>query len=398
MIPSQDVSSKYIEDISTALKSDQQVYKFPYSLYIGKAGHTLFYNQFSPKEQPDKYVDKLIDQLINDVLNENNLSFTFCAGLSGTLWLFDYLQKYKRTDLEEDFFTEIDNLVFIAANKCFDKFNYDFLHGGLGMIFTLLKRPVANKNKIESLVRQLLALRTTFRGYPIWRYVTYETETKNDFQICFGLAHGIPSLMVILSKVYTAGIMQNECAKAISDCYNLLHTFRNNAQNRFDYSFYPSIYIEGVHTIYKTRLGWCYGDLSIAMGLYVTGTNLNSEKMVSEALSIFEYYESELNEPRYCVRDSMICHGAAGVALLYYRMYCNTQKNSFRQTAQRWLDIVLSMANHESGLANYKFYKGDERGWENNTTLLEGIAGVGIVLSTINSNDIPTWDECFLLS
>lgn len=56
------------------------------------------------------------------------------------------------------------------------------------------------------------------------------------------------------------------------------------------------------------------------------------------------------------------------------------------------------MAKFEDGLAGYKTWQGAERGFRNEYGLLEGIAGIRLVLLAYLSDEEPTWDECLLLS
>lgn len=66
--------------------------------------------------------------------------------------------------------------------------------------------------------------------------------------------------------------------------------------------------------------------------------------------------------------------------------------------AAYWIGRTLSMAKFEDGLAGYKTWQGAERGFRNEYGLLEGIAGIRLVLLAYLSNEEPTWDECLLLS
>ena len=66
--------------------------------------------------------------------------------------------------------------------------------------------------------------------------------------------------------------------------------------------------------------------------------------------------------------------------------------------AAYWIGRTLSMAKFEDGLAGYKTWQGAERGFRNEYGLLEGIAGIRLVLLAYLSDEEPTWDECLLLS
>ena len=69
-----------------------------------------------------------------------------------------------------------------------------------------------------------------------------------------------------------------------------------------------------------------------------------------------------------------------------------------KDAAAYWINQTLCMARFEDGLAGYKTWQGDKRGFQNEYGLLEGIAGIGLALLSFLSDEDPTWDECLLLS
>jgi hypothetical protein len=99
------------------------------------------------------------------------------------------------------------------------------------------------------------------------------------------------------------------------------------------------------------------------------------------------------------VVDAGICHGTAGIAHIFNRFYRDTQLDSFKHATDYWIDQTLKMAKFKDGLAGYKSWQGHENGWKNEYGLLEGIAGIGLVLHSYLHPEIePTWDSCLLLS
>jgi hypothetical protein len=57
------------------------------------------------------------------------------------------------------------------------------------------------------------------------------------------------------------------------------------------------------------------------------------------------------------------------------------------------------MSNYEDGLAGFKSWRGDENSYTNEYGLLEGIAGIGMVMiNSLHPEIEPTWDRCLLLS
>ena len=98
------------------------------------------------------------------------------------------------------------------------------------------------------------------------------------------------------------------------------------------------------------------------------------------------------------VVDACLCHGTSGIALVFYRMWRNTRLPEFRRATDYWIEQTLKMARFDDGLAGYKTWQGTEKGYQSSQELLEGIAGIGLVLLSYYYDMEPTWDKCLLLS
>jgi len=96
------------------------------------------------------------------------------------------------------------------------------------------------------------------------------------------------------------------------------------------------------------------------------------------------------------VRDAGICHGSAGIALLYHRMFLETHCSEFKEATEFWIQQTLEFSRFEDGLAGYKTWQ--KEGWKCDYSLLAGIAGIGLVLLFYLENNQQTWDELFLIS
>jgi lantibiotic modifying enzyme len=99
------------------------------------------------------------------------------------------------------------------------------------------------------------------------------------------------------------------------------------------------------------------------------------------------------------VLDAGVCHGTAGIASIFNRLYLKTAREEFKEAAVYWCQETLSMAKFEDGFAGYKTWRTEKYGgWQTSTSLLEGVSGIGLCLLSFVTSDDPAWDECFLLS
>ena len=98
--------------------------------------------------------------------------------------------------------------------------------------------------------------------------------------------------------------------------------------------------------------------------------------------------------------DAGLCHGAASVALMYHYMYGQTGETLFAETRDYWIGETLRMGRLEEGLAGYGAWHGVEYGgWKREYGLLEGIAGIGLMLLAALANDPKSdqWMRFFML-
>jgi lantibiotic modifying enzyme len=148
-----------------------------------------------------------------------------------------------------------------------------------------------------------------------------------------------------------------------------------------------------------SRLGWCYGDLGTGVVLWLTARRTNNEKWREKALEILLHSTQRREPANTGVVDAGLCHGTAGIAHIYNRMYHYTGQDVFREAALYWFDRTLEMASFDDGYAGYKALHGERRGGRvKEAGLLEGITGIGLALISAVSTVEPKWDQCLLLS
>ena len=101
------------------------------------------------------------------------------------------------------------------------------------------------------------------------------------------------------------------------------------------------------------------------------------------------------------VRDACLCHGAAGLAHLFNRMYQATGDDVLRQAALQWYRHVLAQRRPGAGVGGFLGWGGASAGgpaWSPDPTLLTGAAGIGLALLAAACTDEPRWDEFLLVS
>ena len=100
--------------------------------------------------------------------------------------------------------------------------------------------------------------------------------------------------------------------------------------------------------------------------------------------------------------DAGFCHGAAGNAHLFNRIFQATGDLAFEEAARFWLDQTLALRRPGEGVAGYSSWEPDEAGdggrWQEDSGLIGGAAGIGLVLLAAVSPVEPAWDRLFLMA
>jgi len=162
-------------------------------------------------------------------------------------------------------------------------------------------------------------------------------------------------------------------------------------------SFFPNYLLKNSsHPILKSRLGWCYGDLGIGSALWQAGKTLSKIEWMNKGLEILLESTQRQSINENSVQDAGICHGSAGIAMVYRRMYLETSIDEFNEATKYWINQTLNFSYFSDGLAGYKTF--EKNGCKLDYSLLSGISGIGLVLLSYKENDLQTWDELFLIS
>jgi lantibiotic modifying enzyme len=200
----------------------------------------------------------------------------------------------------------------------------------------------------------------------------------------------------MLSKIYKQGIEKEKTLELLNGSVKYLLNQQLDSQ-KF-YSTFPSWVAEDVNPA-NSRLAWCYGDLGIGIALWLSGNNTENKQRKDQAVEILLKTTQRKSIQDTGVVDTGLCHGSAGIAHIYNRMYKYTDRNEFKDAAEFWFNKTLEMAVHENTLSGFKAYRTEEYGGPyEDFGFLEGIAGIGLTLISAVSDIEPAWDECLLLS
>ncbi|TDX01420.1 lanthionine synthetase C family protein [Dinghuibacter silviterrae] len=366
------------------------------SLYVGRAGLILFdylFQKHGGNAAGAVDFGEAIQQLAEDSIDTTNP--LFCGGAAGVRWLFTYL--YKEGILEENdwrFLCDPKEPFEETALILLEQGNYDFLHGATGIAHYLLYAMDEGRDAFfREFLRRLYALfGKSTDGRAIPRF-SYEKQVPVPGEVNLGLAHGLPSLLLFCVQC----CRQDVCAwEAEAIARRLIAYMVDNINTDTRENFFPSIAGKGISD--KTsRLGWCYGDLGVAYSLYRAGQVFQDTRLRSLGVDILSKSTHRRTHAQTLVNDACLCHGSAGIAHIYHRLWRDTGLPVFQTACDAWIERTIGYATHPDGIAGYKMYDSPSEGYRNQMGFLEGPVGIGIVLLAYLTGDLG-WDHCLMLN
>jgi lantibiotic modifying enzyme len=317
------------------------------------------------------------------------------SGYTGLFWVINLLKKGSYLDLEEEELEVLQRLTYTNIEKSNVK-GYDFFSGYLGQYLFLTEYPSYQKKASILVINKLNA--AAIKDDSFYRWLDYDAIRSfnlNTESTCYniGLAHGIPSIIVMLSIAYKytgSTLALNMLDKAIDWLCSI-----NNKDSLFQY---PELLVDNVphKEISKSRLGWCYGDLSVGYSLYLVSRNLKSKKYRNLSLSIIE---TTLKRDRANgnLTDHTLCHGTTGIAHMYSRLYNFENNPSYLDASLYWYNETIRDFN-DFDINSIKTSTWYEEDYKNRSGLFTGITGIALSLISAIHPIEPNWDRCFLLS
>ncbi|RZF60234.1 lanthionine synthetase C family protein [Sphingobacterium corticibacterium] len=371
----------------------------------GNTGAALLFYHYGRYIGKEKYIEKASSIILDnfDMYHSNDPStYSLCNGMAGFRWAVNHLIDAGFIDGDADeLFSDDDALLYAVMEKDIGESRYDYLHNAIGIGLYFMKRRTARSaGYIAALVEGLAKAAIADQDGLKWLSMFNLQEGEGKKAVYnLSLSHGMTSIISFLGKVYQMGIAQENVNDLLSRTVSYMLSHKLSVPDETG-SFFPSmISAEDDHPVYGGRLAWCYGDLGLAYILLQVSGIVGNQEWEEIAMSVLLQSTTRKNALKERVVDAGFCHGSAGIAHIYNRLYQYTGNPVFKESALHWLDDMLRKAVFPDGPAGYKaWYPQSYGGWKSEFGLLQGISGIGLVLLAAISDVEPVWDECFLLS
>lgn len=264
--------------------------------------------------------------LMEDVIRIHESFDVIPSAISKFGWLLNHLNKFHSIEANVlEYFENIDHYLFEFMLNSLKKDNYDFLHGSLSVVLFFLSREnitITHSHYLSTFIDELFK-KSSQNNNDELKWLSIIDFKTNEKLYNISMSHGISSIIAVLSKLHNRGIEKEKTKHLIEGAVSYLLQQKLPA-NQYN-SIYPNLALESMDKLYSSRLAWCYGDLGIAVALWHASQALNNKAWEKEAIDSLLHSAKRRDLLLNGAVDAGLCHGTAGIAHIFNRMYGYTK-------------------------------------------------------------------------
>jgi hypothetical protein len=136
----------------------------------------------------------------------------------------------------------------------------------------------------------------------------------------------------------------------------------------------------------------------VAVALFKAGRAAGAPSWVGVGVALARAAARRRDPETTEVRDATLCHGAAGLAHLFNRLYQATGDPRLREAALHWAERTLEMRRPDEGVGGFRAWRAGSPEGRSDPGFLTGAAGIGLALLAAATPVEPAWDRVLLAS
>jgi lantibiotic biosynthesis protein len=368
------------------------------SLASGSAGLAVCRAQLARTRSGPEHAEAALTRLEEavDVLATEPLTSSLYSGFTGVAWAVELVGGLLGTE-GEDRNADIDEALTRLLQRYPEDAPYDLIDGltGLG-VYALARwpRPGAAQcvlGVVEQLARRARPDRDGVSWWtpPAWRGPRRDRYWPGGVDL--GVGHGIAGVIPFLARVHRLGLAQQTVRPLLDGAvlWLLAHMVDTAAGPTV-----PYVVIDGVEPG-PARSAWCYGDPGVAAALLLAARDVGEPAWAAAATGIA--VRAAARPPGQTgVVDAGLCHGSAGLAHLFNRMYQMTAEPALADAARFWVERTIELCSAEAPGRDAALSDAAQPAWKG-PGLLEGAAGVALALEAASTTTEPAWDQMLLV-
>jgi hypothetical protein len=404
-----DVALEAARAIATALVAPSRPASAPSaSLSGGDAGEALFFAylaQAFPGEGHEEVAAGRLDRAIA-ALAEDSPGPSLCSGFAGVAWATAHLQRLLGLEASPgDPHQEIDEALDEVLDPSATPLPSELLYGlaGIGVYYLERDPSPSARLGLERVVERLEASSVPTPQGCAWAEAEWladgqDSAPDGEPRFNLGLSHGVPGAVGILAQALARGVSPERTHRLLEGAvaWLLAQATPEPAPVAFPYLVTPSFRPPA-----DTRSAWCYGDPGVAAALLAAGRAAQRPDWQRAALEVALRAARRPMAEAEAV-DAGLCHGAAGLALTFARLFQGTGEERLRDAGVRWFEQALALRRPGHGIAGFRSWTPGEDGgqgpeWSDDPGFLTGASGIGLALLAGATSVEPAWDSVLLL-
>ncbi|MBL0287369.1 MAG: hypothetical protein IPQ19_08125 [Bacteroidetes bacterium] len=387
----------------TVNQTEEYDFEYISSFGYGSIGLSIFNHLYQKYVENDSKESefKLVDEIENMIQSHPEISLSLNYGIAGLTELMNIVNYESTVFDEDDFLEDIYEALTEGCIEYIKEKNFDFYAGSMGVISVLenayYRIPHLIKPKIEKIIQSFENEKINITSF-ITELDFEEDEDGNPITVNCphynnGLAHGLPAIILVLSKLNKIN-PNNYLKSLIYDTISLIKKHKNPIIKDNEQIFLERIYLNKPNE-YKARLAWCYSDLTLGWALLKAGKNLDDVELINLGNETLEHslIIEKTNKLASNTHLICLCHGSAGNAYIYKRIYEETKNPIFDEASKKW--ALFAAQNYEKGEIHFE-YKLNK--YITNHTIMDGLLGYGLFLIAEEFPESQSWNTFMLMN
>ena len=369
------------------------------SLASGSAGLAVCSSQLAWTRRDPRAADAALTRLEEAVgaLAAMPLTSSLYSGFTGVAWAVELVDGLLGGE-GEDRNGDIDEALTRLLRRYPEDAPYDLVDGltGLG-VYALARwpRPGAAQcvlGVVEQLARRA---RPDRDGVSWWTPPSRRGPRREWYRpggVDLGVAHGIAGVIPFLARVHKLGLARQIVRPLLDGAVSWLLAHMVDAASGPTVPYFAA---DGVEPG-PARSAWCYGDPGVAVALLLAARDTGEPAWEAAATGLA--VRAAARPPGQTgVVDAGLCHGSAGLAHLFSRMYQMTAEPALADAARFWVERTLELCSAAAPGQRAAPTQAARPAWKG-PGLLEGAAGVALALEAAGTTAEPFWDQMLLVS
>jgi len=369
------------------------------SLASGSAGLAVCCGQLTRTRCDPRAADAALTRLEEavGVLATEPLTSSLYSGFTGIAWAVELVGGLLGTE-GEDRNGDIDEALTRLLQRYPEDAPYDLIDGltGLG-VYALARwpRPGAAPCVLGVVGQLARRARHDRDGVFWWTPPSWHGPRREQYRpggVDLGVAHGIAGVIPFLARVHRLGLARQTVRPLLDGAVRWLLAHMVDTASGPTVPYFAA---DGAEPG-PARSAWCYGDPGVAAALLLAARDAGEPAWAAAAAGLA--VRAAGRPPGQAgVTDAGLCHGSAGLAHLFNRMYQMTAEPALADAARFWVERTLELCSAMAPGRGVTPTEATRPAWKG-PGLLEGAAGIALAMEAAATTAEPAWDQMLLVS